>query len=769
LPDTGSKPVPQDLDQALHLHREGRLADAERAYRSILRERPQDFEALHLLGALKLQQEEPREALGLIEAALEIDQGSASTHSNRGLALAALKRPEAALASFDQALALDPGSADALASRADVLCDLARTDEALEDYDRALAIKPRLPFALINRGLALHGRGRDEEALASYEAALAIDPGNAEALNNRGVVLQELGRCREALASYERALAARPRYTEALFNRGNALLALRRPSEALLSHAALLAINPGLAEAHCGRGHAFADLRRFEEALASYEAALRLRPDYADAAIQRAAMLAKLDRHAEAIVEYEKLAATGAAPSKFLKDIVHGYTAVCQWSKSEKLIPQLIEAALEGSAPVDPFMLLGVDCGPEQHLKCAMNWLRHKRIEERARNWNPRNFAADKLRIAYLSADYHRHATAHLIAELFELHDRNRFEIIGISFGPNERSELRSRLIRSFDRFFEVTTRTDAEAADLIRDLNCHIAVDLKGHTTDARIGILAQRPAPIQVSYLGYPGSCGAKFMDYIIADRVVLPLDQQPFYPEAIVHLPDSYQVNDRKRPVGDPPKRSELGLPDDAFVFCCFNNSWKLNRTMFEIWMRLLDGVKESVLWLFAPNSAVAENLRGEAAACRIDPSRLVFAPPLDMPAHLARVALADLFLDTLPYNAHTTASDALWMGVPVVTCTGRAFAGRVGASLLHAAGLPELITRDLDEFEAVARRLATEPELLASLVSRLKDGRAECALFDTDRFRRHIESAYATMWTIWQGGQAPRAFSVEAIPT
>jgi protein O-GlcNAc transferase len=759
--------VAWDLKQARKLHQEGRLGDAERLYRVVLQQQPRDFEALHLLGALKLQQDQPAEAIGLIEAALDVDRSSASTHSNHGLALAALRRPEEALASYAQALSIDPGNADALANRGDALCDLGRREDALENYDRALAINPRLVGAHINRGLALRELGRREAALTSYDAALAIDPDSAEALNNRGVVLQDFDRCRDALASYERALALRPDYVEALFNRGNVLLMLRRPSEALASYAGALAIDAKLAEAYCNRGHALADLRRFEEALASYETALALKPGHVDAAVNRAAMLAKLDRHKEAMAEYDRLGATHPEFPGLLKDLVGCCTAICDWSRSDKLTGQLIDAAITGAAPVDPFMLLGFESTAGQHLACAANWLRHKKIESRRRNWNPASFSADRLRIAYLSADYHRHATAHLIAELFELHDRGRFEIIGVSFGPNERSDLRSRLIKSFDRFYDVTTRTDEEAAGLIRDLHCQIAVDLKGHTTDARIGILAQRPAPIQVSYLGYPGTSGADFMDYVIADKIVLPPDQQPFYSEKIVHLPDSYQVNDRKRPVARRPTRSQVGLPDDGFVFCCFNNTWKLNGRMLDIWIRLLDSVQHSVLWLFEANSAVAENLRNEAAARGADPDRLIFAPPLDLREHLARIQLVDLFLDTLPYNAHTTASDALWMGVPVVTCLGSTFAGRVGASLLHAVGLPELATQTLDDYEALALRLATQPAFMRSVRMTLSDRRATCPLFDTDRFREHIEAAYTTMWDIWRRGEAPQSFSIDPI--
>jgi protein O-GlcNAc transferase len=757
--------VPEELEEALSLHREGRLREAEPLYRKILQRQPREFAALHLLGALKLQQDQPAEALGLIEAALAVDRTSASVHTNHGLALAALKRPAQALASYAEALAIDPNNADTLASRADALCDLGQLEDALQSYDRALAVNPRLVGALVNRGVARRALGRNAEALADYDLALGIDPGGADAWNNRGIVLQEFGRQREALASYERAIALRRGYVEALLNRGNLLLELRRLPEALASYAEALAVKPDFAEAYCNRGHALADLKRFEEALASYERALAIKPDHADALLGRATMLGKLDHHGEALAEYERAYAAHPDMRRLAREIVGCCAVSCRWATSEALIGGVIDDAVSGRFPADPYMLLGFPGTPAQHLAIARSWLRHRKIEPKTRAWNPAAFATDRLRIAYLSADYHRHATAHLIAELIELHDRERFEIIGISFGPNERSELRSRLIKGFDRFYDVTTRTDQETAALVRELNTHIAVDLKGHTTDARIGILGHRAAPIQASYLGFPGTTGADFIDYILADRIVLPFDQQEFFYEKIVHLPDSYQVNDRKRPIGRRPLRGQVGLPDDAFVFCCFNNSWKLNKEVFDIWMRLLAAVAGSVLWLFEPNSTVAGNLRSEAHARGIDPGRLVFAPPVDLPDHLARVALADLFLDTLPYNAHTTASDALWMGVPVVTCLGATFAGRVAASLLNAAGLPELVTQTSDEYAALAVRLATDPHLLQSVRAKLSDCRATCALFDTDRFRRHLEAAYRTMWDIWRRGEAPQSFSVD----
>jgi len=356
-----------------------------------------------------------------------------------------------------------------------------------------------------------------------------------------------------------------------------------------------------------------------------------------------------------------------------------------------------------------------------------------------------------------------------LTVELIELHDRSRFEILGISLGPDDQSDIRARLMRAFDQFYDVQGKNDREIATLLNDMQVDIAIERSGYTTDARPEILASRPAPIQASYIGFPGSLGADFIDYVIADPTTVPFDQQKFYTEKIVHLPDCYLVSDSKRVIAEcTPTRHEAELPTQGFVFCCFNNNYKINPPVFDIWMRLLRRVDGSVLWLLRDNIAAEGNLRREAAARGIDPARLVFAGRVTNQDHLARHRLADLFLDTLPYNAHTTASDALWTGLPLITCCGQSFAGRVAASLLKAVGLPELVTHSFEEYEALALRLATEPLLLYGFKDRLKQNRLTYPLFDTDRCRRHIEAAYITMWEIWQRGENPRSFTVEPHP-
>jgi predicted O-linked N-acetylglucosamine transferase (SPINDLY family) len=758
--------VPQALEQAVKFHQQGQLGDAERLYREVLRTSPRDFDALHLLGVLKLQQGQPEEALRLTEAALEVDISSPALHSNRGIALASLKRHDEALASFDRALAIDGRNPGALCNRADTLCDLGRPAEALTAYDQALAIEPRLVSALVNRGLALRDIGRPAEALGSYDKALAAEPNDVEALNNRGVALRDLGRYADALASYDRALALRPNYVDALFNRGNALLALKRQAEAIVSYGKALALRPAFADAYNNRGNAQAQLGAVEDALASYDRALAIDPQLRDAKMNRAGLLQRLGRFDQAISAYLGLRAEAPDLPNLAGDLAQCYAEICDWPGVAAVRTALLDD-VAAARPVDPFSLLEIESTPAQQLACAENWLRAKKISSAALNWNPADFAGDKIRVAYLSADFHQHVTANVLAELFERHDRDRFEIFGISYGPDDGSAMRSRLIKSFDRFFDVSKRTDADIAKLVRDLKAHIAVDLKGHTRDGRIGVLAQRAAPIQVNYMGFPGTLGADFIDYVIADEIVLPLDQQPFFKEKIVHLPGSYYVRDTTQQAAPRSSRSEWQLPDGAFVFCGFNNSWKVGAGMFDIWMRLLRDVERSVLVLFAANPFAVDNLRKEAAARGIDAGRLVFWSHADLPQHLARLKLADVFLDTLPYNAHTTATDALWVGLPVVTCAGATFPGRVGGSLVSAVGVPELIVDDLQAYEALALKLARDPDLLRSLRQKIERNRTTQPLFDTDRFRRSIEQAYATMREIWQRGESPRGFAVEPI--
>jgi predicted O-linked N-acetylglucosamine transferase (SPINDLY family) len=718
----------------MELQQAGNPGGAEDLYRGILRAYPRHFDALHHLGILKAQSGLLQEALQLFNEALRINPRSAEANLNLGNVLAETGRPEEALASYDNALAIRPEFAEALYCRGNALQTLKRHEEALASYDRALAIVPGRAEILGNRGNALHDLKRYEEALASYDEAIAIMPGAALLHNSRGNTLSELKRIEEAVASFDRALAIEPDYADALNNRGNALLELKCCEAALASYDKALAVKPDLGDAHYGRGNALYDLKRYEEAVASYEKALAIKPD----------------------LDY----ATGM--------LAHTRMHCCDWRARDKELERLTADIRAGKSSLYPFAYLGISDSPRDQLLCSRIWVRDRCSASAAPLWNDERYRHDRIRLAYLSADFHEHATAYLAAELFETHNQARFETTAISFGPDSGDAMRARLSAAFGRFIDVRNRSDREVAALLRELEIDIAVDLKGFTGDARAGILSHRAAPVQVNYLGYPGTMGADFIDYIVADRFVIPEEHRACYLEKVVYLPDTYQVNDSRRVIADrTPSRAAAGLPEQGFVFCSFNSNYKINPTIFDLWMRLLGNIEGSVLWLLESNAAAVRNLRMEAASRGIAPQRLVFAPNVKLEDHLARHRLADLFLDTLPYNAHTSASDALWAGLPVLTCLGTTFAGRVAASLLNAIGLNELITHSLEEYEALALQLATNLKHLADIKSKLARNRSTFPLFNTDRLRRHIEAAYTTMWERYQRGEPPESFAVETI--
>jgi protein O-GlcNAc transferase len=795
----------QMVGRATELLQRGRLAEAEAIYRQVLQQRPDQLDARHMLGVLRIQEGRYGDACQELRAVLDARPDAAEAWSHLALALHAMKRYEEALSAFEKAIALRPTQGDAHNNRGNLLSDLGRHEEALASYERALALRPRNIQALGNRGAALADLGRCEEALASYERALALTPDHPELLDQQGSVLAKLGRFDEALASYVKALLARPEYAPAHYHRGNVLANLKRYQQALTSYGKAIALQPDFAEAFDNRGNALAALKRHEEALASYDRALALVPNSAATLTNRGNALKSLKRFAQALADYD--AALALAPdaaetlynrANLLKETKHYADALacydqaraldpghadafgfidaalhtCDWQRIEGVLEAVAAELARGRSPVTPFTLLGLSDDPALHLQCARNYVATSLAAAPAALWQGEGRPHDKLRIAYLSADFQAHATAFLIAQLIELHDRSRFEIHAISFGRGDGDAMRARLVRAFDRFHDVRQMSDEAAAKLIHDLEIDIAVDLKGYTQDAGPEILRYRPAPVQVSFLGFPGTMGGDFIDYVIADPIVLPFAQQPHYSEKIVHLPDSYQPNGTGRPnvhfrLTRDELRAEAGLPQHGFVYCSFNNNYKITRAIFDVWMRVLARLPGSVLWLLRDNPWAEANLRREAQARGVAAERLVFAERKPLEAHLERYLLADLFLDTLPYNAHTTASDALWAGLPVLTCQGRAFAGRVAASLLRNVGMPELICHSLEEYEAAALRLATDGAALRSVQTKLAQTRKGAPLFDAERYRRHIEAAYTRMWEIAQSG-APQSFAVERLP-
>jgi protein O-GlcNAc transferase len=803
------KELMQPIEQGMMLHRQGRMAEAEAVYRSILARDARHFDALHMLGLVRFQNGAAGEAYELINSAvklrpksaqalsvlmavllalgrseealpvsdrlLRLDPNDADALYNRAIVFSRLRRFEESLGLLDKVLARNPGSIDALFERGNVLVALSRFEQAQDAYGSVLRIAPSHLGALTNRGNSLLELGRHDEALACYDRVLAINPNDLNALNNRAVALKELGRLEEGMASCERALRLDPRCAPALVTRGNIQLKLHRNEDALSSFDQALAFAPNDADVLNNRGFALTRLQRidaalaafdraialapnhagaidnkgaalhavgrFEEALASFDRAVALAPRQADILYHRGQALGNLLRYEEAIAALKQARAIDPKHFQALGALAFYQLTVCDWKEADLRAAEL-KQAVEAEAPdIEPFALMA-------YALPLADYLRHARRYGHFRMPGIVPFApaalarvrrsTDKLRVAYLTSAFARHPTGWQIGDLIEAHDRSRFEVHAISYGLDDGSDIRARLVKAFDRFHDVVLRSDREIAQLLRELAIDIAVDLKGYTEKARPGILAYRPAPIQVSYLGYTATMGADFIDYILADKIVLPLDQQPHYSEKIVHLPDSYWPNDSKRQVAEEtPQRRALGLPEKGFVLCCFNNTYKVTPDIFDRWMRLLRGVEDSVLWLLDTSELAKDNLRREAQSRGVAPERLVFAPRMEISQHLARHRAADLFLDNLPVNAHTGTSDALWMGVPVVTCVGEAF----------------------------ALKLAADHSLLADTRNKLEHNRLTTPLFNTDRLRFHIERAYERMWDILQRREPPTPIVIE----
>ena len=657
----------------------------------------------------------------------------------------------------------DAKHVDALTLLGTVCMQRGEWEEGLRFIDRSLALNPKQLHALVNRGNALASLKRFDEALLAYDHAIALKPDLAEAFNNRGNVLRDLERFDEALRSYDRAIALRPDYEEAHNHRGGVLRELRRPNEALASCERALAIRPDYAEAFNNRAVVLRDLDRPDEALRSCDRAIALKPDFGYAHYNRGKALRDLGRLTEALQSHERAFLLNQELPYVEGSILHLGMLTCDWTDLKTHTQRVLEGVERGARVALPFELLATPATPAQQQRCAITFSRAE--------YPPvvvdaiKAYPHDRIRLGYFSADFHDHAVSNLSAELFELHDRGRFEVFGFSYDASPDDGMRRRLCRGFDRFIEVATKSDRAIAAMARDLAIDIAIDLGGHTGQSRIGILGHCPAPIRAHFLGYPGTLGASFVDYLIADPIVVPSEQRQFYTERIAYLPDTCQVNDRQSVIADRTfTRDELGLPATGFVFCCFNGNYKVEPTVFDVWMRLLRRVEGSVLWLLAGNDAVPGNLRREAIARGVPGDRIVFAPRMPLPDHLARHRVADLFVDTFHFNAHTTASVALWAGLPVLTCTGTTFVSRIGASVLTAIGLPELVAGSPAEYETLAFDLATQPDKLDAIRRKLREHRLTYPLFDTPRFARNLENAYTQMTKLARQGLAPEDIHV-----
>lgn len=716
-----ASPTDETLRRAIAAMQGGQAEAAERLFKQVLQTVPNHLGALNLLGLFLTSRGRFVEAERTIKLALKTGPASDATLYNYGVILKALKRSPEALEKFGQALQINPSVAETWNIRGTVFNDLKRYCEAIADFDRAIAINANFADAFVNKGNTLAELKSYAEALAAYDRALALNSNLPAAWLGRAKVLFEFKQFHEALSACDQALA----------------------------------LNRDLAEAWLGRGNVFYETGRYDDALVAYDRAVALKSDIAFGWLGRGNVLADTKRHADALIAYDRALALNPNLDYAPGALILSKMMVCDWANLNSETAALLAKLKDGKLASAPFPLLATTASAEEQLQCARRHLQDRPIFSPL--WQGEKYTHDRIRVAYLSADFYEHATAFLLTGLFERHDRSRFDVTGLSFGPHQNSPLRQRIEGAFERFVDVRDKSEREIAELVRMLEIDIAVDLMGFTKNNRLGVFARRPAPVQVNYLGYIGTMGADFIDYIIADEVALPLDQQPYFAEKIVHLSGCFLVTDDLQEIAaHTPSREEAGLPPDGFVFCSFNTSYKLAKPVFEVWMRLLGAVPRSVLWLAEANSDMAANLRREAQRCDIAPERLVFAPRVPLRRHLARQRHAGLFLDTVPYNAGATGVAALWAGVPLLTVLGETFVGRMAGSMLHAVGLPDLVTQKLEEYEALALKLARDPDLLSGVRQRLQVNLGVAPLFDTDRFRRHLEQAYSTMVDIQRRG-------------
>ena len=700
--------VCESLADVLHEH--GQLDEAVDIYKRALNLKPDHPAILINLGIALRELRKTNEAVTCFKRALELKSDYPQAHNNLGIALKDQGKLDKAITSFKRALELKSDYPQAHNNLGIVLKDQGKLNEAITSFKRALELKSDYPQAHNNLGIVLKDQGKLNEAVASLKRALELIPDCAETNNELGIVLQTQGKLDEAVSSYKRALEIRPNYAEANNNLGSAFLIQGKLDKAVASCKRALAIRPNYADANYNLGNALQVQGKLDEAVSSYKRALEIRPNYAEAEIQ----------------------------------MLHQQQQICDFNVYFKMHETMQRLNMNADA-VAPFIQLSWEDNAANQLKRSQKHVSANYLAQ-TKFLIPRPAQFPKrLKVGYFSADFHDHATLHLLAGVLRHHDHSKFEIHAFSYGHDKSGEWRQGALKNVEYFHDVVNYSDDQIVKLSRLHKIDIAIDLKGYTAHTRSGLFQYRLAPIQINYLGYPGSMGADFIDYLIADPFVIPDTQRQFYGEKIIYLPNCYQPTDDMREIAQiVTKREDFGLPKKGFVFCCFNNNYKISTGEFDIWMRLLAKVEGSVLWLFESNKWAKENLQKEAQKRGVEKHRLVFAKRLSQSEHLARQIHADLFVDTFNYNAHTTASDALWVGLPVLTKAGEQFAARVAASILHAIGMPELVAKTEADYEQLALQLATVPTNHKAIRNKLIKNIKSKPLFDTERYTRNLES-------------------------
>ena len=782
----------QNLDKALILAKikakEGHSEESKRIYQEILAKLPGNEKAIDGLKELSSisirkvfnDQDPPQDQQQLLinfyrqglhqqgleqaEILLKKFPSSSVLYNICGVIYKDLDQLDASVKAYSKALFINPDYTSAYYNMGIALKAQGKLEEAIQAYNKALSINPGYAAAYNNMGNALKEQEKFDEAIVCYNKALSIKSDYMDVYNNMGTALHEQEKLDEAIVCYIKALSIKPDYADAYYNMGNALKDQDKFDKAILSYQKALSIKPDYADAYYNMGIALKKQRKPEEAIEAYKKALSIKPDYVDAYHNMGAVFQDQSKPKKAIAAYIKVLFIKPDDEMARTQKLHQQGLICDWDSIAEdidLIPELGTSEED----VSPFTLLPLEDAPDRHLIRSKLYAKAN-YQQKTLSSKTRPIKRPKrIRIGYFSTDFKEHPVSYLIAKVLEQHNRDQFEIFGYSLHDYKKSDMRQRLEKSFDTFTDVQNMSDRNIALHARQDEIDIAVDLNGYTHHARTGIFAYRAAPIQINYLGYPGTMGSNFMDYIVTDRSLIPVESQKYFSEQQLYLPNTYLPTDDSRELSKKKiTRSDMRLPDDAFVFCCFNNNYKITPAEFDVWMRLLTKVENSVLWLRKSNKLSHINMKNEAQKRNIDPSRLVFADKVPMDEHLARQRLADLFVDTFAFNAHTTAADALWAGLPLVTKIGLGFAGRVAGSLLNAVGLPELVTETEQDYEALILELATNPTKLTKIKEKLANNRLSQPLFNTKLYTTHLENGFIQAYQNYFEGNPPQTIIV-----
>jgi predicted O-linked N-acetylglucosamine transferase (SPINDLY family) len=666
---------------------------------------------------------------------------------NKGLLLFNLNKYEQSIKCFNGAILIDVNYEEAFISKSAALTKMMQHSEAIEVLREFISTNKKAYTAWFNLGTIYLTQKQYENSINSLKNAIVINPLFEEAYLNLGNAYRFNGNYFDSLKAYDSAIDINGNYLDAWINKGVLFQEFMFNKDALFCYEKAINLNHKSVAAWLNKGNTFHNLKRYVDAINCYEHALKIDNSIPEIYFSIGKTLIQMGEYQESLFFFEKLIEIKPDLPYGYGEIINAKTKICHWTFLDQNINDCLRELSEGNDACQPFYMVAINDDLAIQKKCAELYVNKNFPPIKSINNIKRKINLSKIKLAYYSADFHNHATAHLITGLFEHHNKEKFEIYAFSFGPITNDLEQNRIKDSFDFFYTLGDKSDFEIIELSRQIGIDIAIDLKGFTTDSRTRIFSNRVAPIQVNFLGYPGTMGANYIDYLIADEYVVPIDCQQLYTEKIIYLPDCYQVNDSLRQhINIPQSREEFGLPKNAFVYCCFNNNYKITPNIFQVWMNILRSVENSVLWLLEDNNFVAENLKNTAIELGIDPKRIIFAKRTSLELHIARHSFADLFLDTFPCNAHTTASDALRAGLPLITISGHTFSSRVAGSLLKTVGLTELILRNYDDYQSTAVELGLSCDRLFAVKEKLKLGVHQSSLFKPEVFARNLEKSF-----------------------